>query len=95
VLFTAVPFLIVIALTFSSGNCQSAPVGVHQNGPPDQSFPVSFVDVHDDAGLRAPLISGRISPMVLVRLLASTRAAVRGTNCNFSMASRTRSAFSA
>src|SRR5687768_892643 len=42
----------------------------------------------------APLISGRIRPIVLVRLLASTRAAVRGTNCISSMAKRTRSDFS-
>jgi len=42
----------------------------------------------------APLISGRMRPMVLVRLLASTRAAVRGTNCISSMARRTRSDFS-
>ena len=44
---------------------------------------------------KSPLISGRSRPIVFVRLLASTRAAWRGTNCSSSIASRTRSALSA
>src|SRR6186997_1754013 len=46
-------------------------------------------------GKNAPLISDSTRPMVLVRLLARTRAAWRGMNCSSSMARRTRSAFSA
>src|SRR6266508_4907079 len=46
-------------------------------------------------GKNAPLISDITRPIVLVRLLASTRAAWRGTNCSSSMARCTRVAFAA
>ena len=54
----ALPFLIFVALTLSSGNCLSAALHKRGDGPADQSFPFSFVDIQHDAGLRTPLISG-------------------------------------
>src|SRR4029453_10379713 len=48
----------LIALTWSAGSCPSAVIEERLHSEPGQLFPVSFTDIQDGAGLRAPLTSG-------------------------------------
>ena len=50
--------VIFSALTFSSGSRPSALIDERDDVQRDERFPVSFVDIHHDAGLREPLTSG-------------------------------------
>jgi hypothetical protein len=58
VLLPALPLFIFSMLTWSSASCPSAPVADRHDVERDLPFPVSFVDIHHEAGLREPLTSG-------------------------------------
>jgi hypothetical protein len=52
------PLVIFSALTLLSGSVPSALIDTPHHAQAGQPFPVSFVDIHHEAGLQAPLTSG-------------------------------------